>query len=413
MKTIQIPRRFVLSDWGGTETVVLQTSRELMRSGHEVSIYTSMALSQNTREMIQEIPVSRFPHFYPYLGLGQEKIRQLDYKGGNLFSFSLWRALLRESGVDVYHLHTAKRMGGIVRHVAMKKKRPYVVSLHGGVLDVPKAEAAGWTEPTQGTWEWGKLLGMWVGSRRVLDDASAIICVGEGEKKKMQEMYPQKRVIHLPNGVDPEYFSRGDGEAFRAKYGIPTDRRLILTLGRIDPQKNQLGAVESLRLLPPELNAHLVLIGHVTNEPYAERLRIRIQESGLENRVTFIPGISNRDPMLVNALHAADLFLLPSIHEPFGIVILEAWAAGLPVVASAVGGIPSFVESEVDGLLTSAESNEERAAAVSRLLENSEFANSLAEAGQKKARRQYSWGSVTERLIDLYEEVRREYSVSQ
>ena len=69
MKIIQVPRRFVVSEWGGTETTILQTSRALQRAGHEAAIFTSLALSDQRREEIQGVPVRRFPYSYPFLGL--------------------------------------------------------------------------------------------------------------------------------------------------------------------------------------------------------------------------------------------------------------------------------------------------------------------------------------------------------
>ncbi|MDK2972922.1 MAG: hypothetical protein PWP23_2677 [Candidatus Sumerlaeota bacterium] len=414
MKILQIPRRFVRSDWGGTETVILQTSRQLLAQGHETAVWCPNALATSNEEVIDSVPVRRFDYFYPYFGLKPEAVRRLDQKGGNLFSFAMMRALRNEPGVDLLHLHTSKRLGGIVRHVAMKRRIPYVVSVHGGLFDVPSDEAATWTEPTQGTLEWGKALGAWVGSRRVFDDAAAIICVGREEQAKTQQQYPEKNVLHLPNGVDPERFARGDGGAFRSKYGIPMECPLILVTGRIDPQKNQLTAVESFRLLRDSVpNCHLLLLGHVTNDAYRGKLEAAITESGLSRNVTLIPGVDSGTDDLVNAFHAANVFLLPSVHEPFGIVILEAWAAGLPVAASRVGGIPSFVEDGRDGLLFDPAAPAQIAEALQTLLTNKEKANSIAEAGRTKAREEYSWCRVTEQLVTIYEEALRAHPLPQ
>jgi len=409
MKTIHVPRRFTRSHWGGTETVILQTCRQLSALGHEARIVTPQALSDTRREVIDGVPVERFPYLYPWFGLSPESKRRLDQKGGNLFSFSLMRALSAEKGIDVLHLHTAKRLGGIVRHVALKKRIPYVISVHGGLLDVPAAEAATFAEPTKGKAEWGKLLGWWVGSRRVFDDASAILCLGTGELRLVQARYPRARAIQFPNGVDAERFATGDGRAFREKYHLPLEVPVILVMGRIDGQKNQRLAVEAMVALKLKgIRTHLLLVGHVTDDAYESGLRKLITEKGLESNVTLIPGIPSSSPDLVNAFHAADVFLLPSIHEPFGIVILEAWAAGLPVVASRVGGVPSFVEDGVDGLLFESGNLDQVVAAMEALLANRERAQSIADAGRQKATQKFSWSSITTQLVRLYEEVIRE-----
>lgn len=409
MKILQLPRRFVRSHWGGTETVILETCKRLVLMGHKTSIVCPNALAVEDHEVIEGIAIRRVPYFYPYLGLKAEAKALLDRKGGNLFSFALMKALTSESDVDLIHLHTAKRTGGIGRYVARKRKVPYVLSLHGGAFDVPTEEAASWTEPTSGSIEWGKILGWWVGSRRVFDDAAAILCVGEQERIQTQHNYPEKKVVHLPNGVDPDRFLFGDGKTFRDVHGISQAAFVILTMGRIDPQKNQLTVLKlfhDLSKIHPQV--HLLIIGHVTNEEYYHKLLQYMRDHRLEAHCTVIPGLEANSTALTDAYHAANLFLLPSIHEPFGIVILEAWAAGLPVLASRIGGIPSFVIPYEDGLLFEPNDNDSIVDAFRFLVENPEHSRRLAENGKRKAREYYSWDVITLRLVQIYEEALRE-----
>lgn len=406
MNIVQVPRRFVRDEWGGTETVVLETARRLKQSGHRTEILCPNALADNDYEEIGGVTVRRVPYFYPYLGLRSEARLLMDKKAGNLFSFALLRELERLPNVDLLHLHTLKRVGGIGRYAARKRAIPYVVTLHGGVHDVPAAEAATFTEPTRGAFEWGKALGWWVGSNRVLADADAILCVGENERKATQERYPDRRVEFLPNGVDAARFSKGDGPKFRARYGIPPDASVLLTVGRIDAQKNQRQLVRilpHLRRLHPRI--HLLLIGAVTNPGYRNQIEADARERNVSDALTLIPGLDAASSDLVDAYHAADLFVLPSLHEPFGIVILEAWAAGRAVVASHVGGLPSFVEDGKDGLLVVPDSDDEFLHAVYSLLKCPERRHDLGEAGRLKVNAAYDWDHITARLIRLYEDV--------
>ena len=337
MKAIQVPRRFVREEWGGTETVILETAKRLPDFGVEAGVVCPNALASTDEEEIEGVSVRRFPYFYPYWGLGREAIGRLDRKGGNLFSFPLLRHLRAEPDLGLIHLHTGKRLGGICRHVARQRGIPYVISVHGGVIDVPKSEADTWTNPTRGTIEWGKVLGFWYGSRRVFDDAAAIMCVDYEETAKMAARYPGKRVLHLPNGVDPQRFAGGDRARFRARFGLAEDTTMLLNVSRIDHQKNQQLAVDILaRLLAEDKLVHLVLIGPVTNPAYHDELQKTISSQGLGDRVTIIPGLPPGDPLLADAYQAADAFLLTSLHEPFGIVILLIFALGAAVVSLAI-----------------------------------------------------------------------------
>jgi glycosyltransferase involved in cell wall biosynthesis len=414
LTVVQVPRRFVRQEWGGTETVILETSKCLLEMGHHSEVLCPNALAAGMTETVDGVRVRRTSYFYPYWGLKREARRLMDQKGGNLFSFALMRALQKMPDLNIIHLHTGKRLGGGCRYVARKRKIPYVISLHGGVHDVPAGEARTFDEPAKGTIEWGKALGWWVGARRVLDDAAAIICVGQQEQAETQKRYPWKKVLHLPNGVDVPRFQSGDGPGFRARHGISADANLILIMGRIDPQKNQLLAVRVLSQLRREdANVHLLIIGHVTNDDYDNKLTSEIEGRGLMDRVTVVRGIDARDPELVNAYHAADVFVLPSIHEPFGIVILEAWAAGLPVVASRVGGVPSFVQDGKDGILFAPDDLDELTQILRLARKNSGRMASLASAGQRKAQEEYGWDKITQRLVGIYEAAIRENSVRQ
>lgn len=410
MNVTQVARRFVREEWGGTETAILETSRRLLQVGHRTSILCPNALASCDSEEIEGVEVRRKPYFYPYLGLADQARAQLDYKGGNLFSFSLWRHLAKLPDLDIIHAHTGKRLGGIVRHTANRRGIPYVVSLHGGLHDVPPDQMQRLVEPTVGAVEWGKLLGWWVGSRRVLEDAGAILCVGQKEQELTQERFPHKRVVYLPNGVCPDRFAKGDRDGFRRTYGIPDDAFLVVMVGRLDPQKNQAMAIDAVgRLLDQHPNLYLLMIGHVTDHHYRAERQAQIDRCARPGRMTLIPGLDPSTDALVDAYQAADLFILPSTHEPFGIVILEAWAAGLPVIASRVGGIRHLVQDGTDGLLVESGDVEALAQGISRIANDSELRGRLASAGNKKAVQLYSWDRITDQLVGIYQEVIDDY----
>ncbi len=404
--TIQVPRRFVANEWGGTETTILNCSRALIAGDHPTRIFTSMALSDQRREKIGNVPVHRYSYCYPYLGLNAEARTGMDKKGGNMISLPLLGALLREPSVDLFHAHTGKRMGGIVRTAARLRRRPYVISLHGGYFDIPDSQREQLLKYGNKGLEWGKAVGALLGSRRVLQDAAAIICVGENEYRAARAALPNNRVELMANGVDCGFFASGDAAGFRRQFAIAPGRRIVLCVSRIDNQKNQLALVEAL---PAVLREHpetqLVILGPVTVPGYQQTMQQRIDQLSLGDHVTWVPGLQADDPLLRGAYHAAEVFCLPSIHEPFGIVILEAWAAGLPVLASAVGGIPSFTRAGEDCLHFDPHNGADLVAQLSRLLRDGDLAGRLALRGKIKVRQKFDWQHISRRLIALYQDV--------
>ena len=103
MRIAQVPRRFFRSDWGGTETVILETCKWLLRFGHETEIICPNALAEQDEEYIEGVHVKRISYFYPYSGLDRKAKKQLDRKGGNIFSLELMKVLRRYPELGRYY----------------------------------------------------------------------------------------------------------------------------------------------------------------------------------------------------------------------------------------------------------------------------------------------------------------------
>ena len=406
-KIIHVPRRFVAEEWGGTETVILEISRQQQRAGWQPEIHTSMALAKQRDESIGGVPVKRFPYCYPFFGLSAADKAALDKKGGNLLSLSLFNALRREKNVRLFHAHALKRLGGEVRTAARWQKKPFVVSLHGGVFDVPTAELGTMLKPIENKTEWGKPFGALLGSRRVLDDADFVICVGQSEMDKAKKQLTHDRIAYLPNGVDCAKFATGDGAAFRAKHGIPSGAFLALNISRIDAQKNQLLTLEAFaKLRQQQPQAFLILIGPETQPDYAKKLRDFIAANHLGDRVKILPGMRNDNPELIQAFHTCDVFVLPSMHEPFGIVVLEAWSSGKPVIASRVGGLQALVRDGDTGFFIDPNADDaaaDLAAKLNRFATEPELKSKIGANGLREAKSKYDWTQIGQQLETLYQ----------
>jgi D-inositol-3-phosphate glycosyltransferase len=131
-----------------------------------------------------------------------------------------------------------------------------------------------------------------------------------------------------------------------------------------------------------------------------ERLRQQARSIGVADRVTFVP--PQPPDRLVHYYRAADLLVMPSRSESFGLVAAEAQASGLPVVASRVGGLPYVIGSSVSGLLINDHNPRSFAAASTAILDHLDFRNNLSKGAVEYAKR-FSWAATANRLIDLYD----------
>ena len=224
--------------------------------------------------------------------------------------------------------------------------------------------------------------------------------------EKARQQLGHDRIAYLPNGVDCAKFASADGAAFRARHGIPPGAFLALNISRIDAQKNQLLLLEAfIRFQATRPDAHLVFIGPETQPGYAAKLRELIAASGLTDRVKLLPGMRNDNPELIQAFHACDIFVLPSMHEPFGIVVLEAWSSGKPVIASRIGGLQSLVRDGDTGVFidpNAPDAAADLAAKLGLFAREPDLCRTIGNAGRKEALAAYDWAQIGQQLETLY-----------
>ena len=394
MRVAHVLRRLSFDDWGGTEQVVWNLARAQVRAGHEVRVFATTALCPTARETRDGLDILRFPPVYPWWPMTAATRARLDRKGGNPFVPGLARAL-RDWAPDVIHCHAMGRIAELCIRVAEKTGARCAVSLHGGGANVPAAEAASLRAPTRGLLPWGKVLDKALRrTRRVPEDAGGIVCVGEDEADLWRARHP--RVLFLPNGVDVALFEPKPSDHPTIR---PSDHPTILCVARIDRQKNQMALVEALAR-DPRLAVRLV--GPATEPDYLEALRARAAELGAADRLSVAGALPPGSAELAAEYRAADVFALTSRHEPFGIVVLEAWAAGLPVVASNVGGLGRLCAAHPGAALVFDPADPSALTeALSRVLADPALAASLAAAGRAAAR-DYDWTALAARLSDFY-----------
>ena len=393
MRIAHVIRRLSFDDWGGTEQVVWTLAKAQKAAGHDVRLFATTALCATPHETVDGLEIVRFRPVYPWWPMPKALVAELDRKGGNPFVPGLGKAL-REWRPDVIHCHAMARIAELCLRVGARRR--CVVSLHGGGANVPTEEAKSLKAPTRGRLPWGKAIDILMGwTRRVPEDFGGIVCVGEDEYEKYRARHPH--VMYLPNGVDTSLFAScrsrtsGSGSPFR-----------VLCVARIDRQKNQMLLVEWLARHP---EATVRFVGPVTQPDYRAELEARAASLGVAGRLSFAGALRPASPELLAEYAAADAFVLPSRHEPFGIVVLEAWAAGLPVVASDVGGLGRLCAAHPDAALVFKPGDLDALdAALGRLAGEEGLAERLSAAGRTAACA-YDWGVLAARLVDFYGEI--------
>ena len=149
-------------------------------------------------------------------------------------------------------------------------------------------------------------------------------------------------------------------------------------------------------------DTHLLLIGPITAAWYYEEIRKQAETLGVKERLTVIPGLKPDDAELLQAFKTAHCFILPSRHEPFGIAALEALDAGVPLIASAVGGLRDFLDDGKNALLFEDKNVKSLLEAYSK----TECLRDVLIAGGKRTAQEYNWQTIAAKLTDIYRELK-------
>ncbi len=234
------------------------------------------------------------------------------------------------------------------------------------------------------------------------------ICVNcSEEERQFRRLYgdPPGRIEVVAPAVEHAFFAPGERRGARQALELPATAPVLLFVGRIQPLKGPDVAVRTLAALGRD-DAILLLVGGasgVEGEREVAHLRALVDELGLGGRVRFVPPQPHH--ILSTYYRAADVVVVPSRSESFGLVALEAAACGVPVVASAVGGLLTLVDHGRTGYLVADRDPDGFAAAARHLLDHPGEAAAMGAAGAVAAR-QYTWSFAAARLRRVYGDLR-------
>jgi glycosyltransferase involved in cell wall biosynthesis len=259
--------------------------------------------------------------------------------------------------------------------------------------------------------------------RQIAQTAERVIATAPQEKADLTTAYgaDPSRIQVIPCGVDLELFRPIPRQEARAYACIPDDRFLLTFVGRLEKRKGVDTMLEAMGMLlseRPNLPLHAVIVGgHPKDQDPAEISEPEAQEQrrfreimgryGIEDRVAFTGGLPQR--LLHNYYSAADVTVIPSYYEPFGMTALEALACGSSVIASRVGGLKTTVKEGEIGLQFEARNPQDLADRIGYLLEHPEVNARLRQNARPYVERHYSWRAVSERVAAAYQEVLDEH----
>lgn len=243
--------------------------------------------------------------------------------------------------------------------------------------------------------------------RHLVHSLDRVVAATDYEQRLLRQIYgvPRSRVEVIPLGVDPERFHPGSREVARATLGLADDAQVVVAVGRIEPLKGLDILIRAAAQLTERSRLKLLVVGgDEAARPEFDRLTAIAEEVGVDDLVTFVGAVDHEE--LPDYYRAADVVVMPSFSESFGLVAVEAMASGVPVVVSRVGGLASTVADGRTGYLVPWRCPEPFAEKIELLLRNRQLRDALGAAGVERMR-DFSWESVADRLVVLYDELTR------
>ena len=381
-------------DAGGMNVYIVEVSKRLAARGIAVEVFTR-ATSSDLPPVVELLPGVTVRHVNagPFEGLGKDDLP------AQLCAFTA--AVLREEAqhepgyYDVIHSHywLSGQVGWLARdrwsvpliHSAHTLAKVKNAALADGDAPEPRARV--------------------IGEEQVVAEADRLIANTAEEARELVHWYgaDPARVLVVPPGVDLDRFAPTDRRRAREQVGVAQDAVVLLFVGRIQPLKAPdvlLHAAARLLADEPGLRDRLqvLVVGAPSGSGLAEprKLQELATSLGIADVVRFVP--PQRPAELAAHYRAADVVVVPSHNESFGLVALEAQACGTPVVAAAVGGLTTAVEDGVSGVLVGGHDPADYARAVRSVLAQRE----LLSAGARRHATRFSWDRTADSLVDAY-----------
>ncbi len=374
---------------GGMNVYVRELSRELGSRGYVIDVFTRWA-SADAPETQPFGPNARVVHIAagPKGPVEKEEIAaHLPEFERNLLAF------VEQEGAAYDMVHSHYWMSGAVAsHLAERWGVPHVAMFHT-LGEVKNRARSSEHEPASRI----------EAERAIAKSADRIVVASQHEKHLLTSLYGARdeSIAVVPCGVDLDLFSPMDKEFARKRLGLRASERIILFVGRIEPLKGIDILIAAAAQMHEDENFEVLIVGgDARAETQVEQLRAQAAALGVDHHISFVGAVEHdKLPLYYNA---ADVCVVPSYYESFGLVAVESMACGTPVVASRVGGMTSTISDGETGYLIPWRCPEPFVERLELLLDNDELRASFGRAGREAVER-YRWANVADAVAALYE----------
>jgi D-inositol-3-phosphate glycosyltransferase len=376
---------------GGMNVYVRELSRELGARGYVVDVFTRWS-SEESPETQPFGPNARVVN----VAAGPKAAVEKEEIAGHLAEFERnLLAFVEEEGAAYDMVHSHYWMSGTVAsRLSERWGVPHVAMFHT-LGEVKNRARSSEREPASRI----------DAERAIATDADRIVVASQHEKHLLTSLYgaSEERIAVVPCGVDLDLFAPMDKEFARKRLGLRDAERIILFVGRIEPLKGIDILISAAAQLHEDENFIVLIVGgDARAETQIELLRSQAAALGVDHHISFVGAVAHdKLPLYYNA---ADVCVVPSYYESFGLVAVESMACGTPVVASRVGGLTSTVSDGETGYLIPWRCPEPFAERLELLLDNDELRASFGRAGREAVER-FRWTHVADAVAALYDEL--------
>lgn len=367
---------------GGSEIMAYELAKRIVKMGHNVTIHTIQKEGTKKYEQIEGIEVFRFEDIRLFPKLSKITFGKIP----SIFSFSAIPSLFKiakKVQPAVIHSHFLADTGLAAIIVGNTLKIPVITSLLGKDIFDPIDPV-----PTK----WHKNL-VWL-----MQNSSKIVSCSMDQKTRAQAMGVSSEIEIIPHGVDIQRYTPQISNQVDFKKKLGVQGPIILSVQRLHSRKGLNYLIDAIPIVLESIpSTQFIIVG---KGPEKINLENKIKELGIENNVKLVGFIMDSD--LPKYYANCDIFVLHSIYEAFGIVLLEAMASEKPVISTMVGGIPEVVQNEKSGILVPPKNATALATAIIQLLSDGKRAKEMGQYGRKLTEIQFNWEIIAKKYIEMY-----------